>query len=191
MKKFVKAAGILVLVLSAAAISFGEAALPKNKQTVLDLYVTAKEVFEKQQITPDNIKIIDVRTPEEYIFIGHVSTAVNIPIEFLEQSWNAEKKRPVMKTNTHFVSDVKKKFSSTDTLYVMCRSGNRSARAINMLAEAGFKSAYNIIGGFEGDKVKDKGSLYNGRRMVNGWKNSEAPWTYKLNPELMYVPGSN
>jgi hypothetical protein len=46
----------------------------------------------------------------------------------------------------------------------------------------------NIVDGFEGDALKIKGSYNNGRRLINGWKNSGAPWTYELDPDLMYLP---
>jgi hypothetical protein len=49
---------------------------------------------------------------------------------------------------------------------------------------------HNIIDGFEGDKVEDSESIYHGQRMRNGWKNS-APWTYKLNPELVWLPSED
>ena len=45
----------------------------------------------------------------------------------------------------------------------------------------------NIIDGFEGDKVKDPESVYHGKRMRNGWKNS-ATWTYHLDPQLVWIP---
>ena len=84
-------------------------------------------------------------------------------------------------------ASAKSLFGSTDTLLVTCRSGGRSAIAVNMLAKAGFVNAYNIIDGMEGDKVNDPGSAYHGKRMKNGWKNSGAPWTYDVNPELIWV----
>ena len=71
---------------------------------------------------------------------------------------------------------------------IMCRSGARSAVSVNKLAKAGFKNVYNITDGFEGDKLKVPGSYNNGKRLVNGWKNSGAPWTYKLDPKLAYLP---
>ena len=46
-----------------------------------------------------------------------------------------------------------------------------------------------IIDGFEGDHVKDPNSVYNGKRMVNGWNNSGAPWTYDINPDPMLLSG--
>ena len=44
------------------------------------------------------------------------------------------------------------------------------------------------IDGMEGDMVKDPESLFKGKRMKNGWKNSGMPWTYKINPEKMRLP---
>ena len=59
--------------------------------------------------------------------------------------------------------------------------------AVNALANAGFTQVFNIIDGFEGDKVVDPESIYHGKRMRNGWKNS-VPWTYHLDPELVWLP---
>ena len=44
--------------------------LPKAKQTSLGLYVTAKEAYGKWQTDPDNVTVLDVRTTEEYLFVG-------------------------------------------------------------------------------------------------------------------------
>ena len=60
-------------------------------------------------------------------------------------------------------------------ILAMCRSGGRSAMVVNALAKAGFTQVYNIIDGFEGDKVEDPESVHHGKRMRNGWKNA-APW---------------
>ena len=76
----------------------------------------------------------------------------------------------------------------TDTILVMCRSGGRSAIAVNMLAKAGFEHVYNIIDGMEGDTVDDPASVFHGQRLKNGWKNSGVPWTYDLSPERMLLP---
>jgi rhodanese-related sulfurtransferase len=59
---------------------------------------------------------------------------------------------------------------------------------VNTLAKAGFKNVYNIVDGFEGDKLHDPKSYNDGKRIVNGWKNSGSAWTYKLDPELAYLP---
>ena len=161
--------------------------VPEKKQTSLGLYVTAQEAYEMWKSNPGQVKVLDVRTPEEYLFVGHGEMARNIPFLFVKYQWNADKNEPVVEPNPDFMAFVKSGYSATDTLLVTCRSGGRSAIAVNMLAKAGFVNAYNIIDGMEGDKVDDAESAYHGKRMKNGWKNSGAPWTYDVNPELIWV----
>jgi rhodanese-related sulfurtransferase len=164
-----------------------EATLPKDKQTVLNLYVTAKEAYDLYQKDPDKIKIVDCRTPEEYAFIGHAAMAYNIPSKFMTYKWDDKKKEYAMRENPKFVAQVKKHFKAGDTILVMCRSGQRSAPSVNKLAKAGFKQVYNVTDGFEGDKIKDPNSPNQGKRMKNGWRNSQLPWTYDLDPRIIYL----
>ena len=42
------------------------ATVGEKKQTVLGLYVTAKEAYDRWKADPENVKIADVRTPEEH-----------------------------------------------------------------------------------------------------------------------------
>jgi hypothetical protein len=102
--------------------------------------------------------------------------------------WDANKKKLPMIPNPDFVSQVKEFAKPSDTLLVMCRSGGRSALAVNRLAEAEFRNVYNIIDGMEGDTVDDPVSVFHDKRMKNGWKNSGLPWTYELVPERMRLP---
>jgi rhodanese-related sulfurtransferase len=160
-----------------------KANLPKEKQTALGLYVTAKEAYEKWQAAPEQVKIIDVRTPEEYLFVGHPTMAWKIPVATQSYEWDNEKKQFPMKPLLDFVSRVQTMAKPDDTLLVMCRSGGRSAIAVNFLAKAGVKNVHNIIDGMEGDGNGDSASAPQG-----GWKNSGCPWTKKLTPERMVLP---
>ena len=162
--------------------------LPKEKQTILGLYVTAKEAYEKWINDQDNLKILDVRTPEEYIFIGHPAMAWNIPFLTLTMEWDSVKKHFSMKPNPDFIPRVKQIATTSETILVICRSGVRSAMAVNKLAEAGYANVYCITDGVEGDLVSDPESVFHGKRMKNGWKNSGAPWTYSIDPKLMLIP---
>ena len=161
--------------------------VPEKKQTSLGLYVTAQEAYAMWKADPERIKILDVRTPEEYIFVGHSDMAMNIPLLFIKYQLQAGKNAPAIEPNHKFISSAKGLFAPTDTLLVMCRSGGRSALAVNQLAKAGFVNVYNIIDGMEGDNVDDPGSVYNRKRMRNGWKNSGLPWTYDLSPQLCWL----
>ena len=159
-----------------------------GKQTTLGLYVTSREAYEKWKAAPDKVTVIDVRTPEEYLFIGHADMAWNIPFAAQLYQWDAESKDFPMRPLPDFVARVQKVAKPDDMLLVMCRSGPRGAMAINLLAKAGFTNVYNITDGMEGDAVKDPSSVFNGQRLVNGWKNSGLPWTYEINPERMVMP---
>ena len=162
--------------------------IPKEKQTSLGLYVTAKEAYEKWKADPGKVKVLDVRTPEESMFVGHPEMAWNIPFLFVTHQWDEEKNWYALKLNREFVAQVKEWAKPKDTILVMCRSGDRAALAVDALAKAGFTNAYNIIHGMEGDTVKDPENLYDGKRMKNGWKNSGLPWTYKVDPERAWLP---
>jgi len=159
---------------------------PEKWRTTLGLYVTSKEAYEMWKAEPERIKIIDVRSPEEYWMIGHAEMARNIPLAFIKYTWDLKRDEYLAELNQGFLSAVKNVYSPTDTILVTCRSGERSAVAINMLANAGFVNVYNIIDGFEGDKVNDPESVYHGKRMKNGWKNSGLPWTYDVNMDLFW-----
>jgi rhodanese-related sulfurtransferase len=177
---------ILAVCLILQVPGYGESKVPLHKQTSLGLYVTAKEAYAKWQADPANVKVVDVRTPEEYMYVGHPPMAHNIPYLFLMDKWYTQSGRSAMIPNTAFAAQVKKKFKPTDTLLLICRSGGRSAMAVDALASAGFKKVYTVFDGFEGDKVKDEKSPLNGKRAVNGWKIAGAPWTYSIKPELAY-----
>jgi rhodanese-related sulfurtransferase len=161
--------------------------LPAGKQTALGLYVTAKEAYEMWQAAPDKIKIIDVRTPEEFILVGNADMAWKIPIAAQSDQWDSEKQQFPMQLLPDFVERVQKVAGPEDTLLVMCRSGGRSAMAVNLLAEAGFVKVYTITDGMEGDAVQDPNSIFDGQRVLNGWKNAGLPWTYDVDPGRMVL----
>ena len=164
------------------------AAIPKEKQTVLGLYVTAKEAHEQWMADPETVKILDVRTPEEFLFVGHPAMAWKIPVAQQAYEWDASKGQFPMKLIPDFVSRVQAVAKPDDTIMVMCRSGGRSAIAANLLAGAGFTHVHNVIDGMEGDAVDDPASVFLGQRLKNGWKNSGCPWTYNLTPDRMMLP---
>ena len=155
--------------------------IPEAKQTVLGLYVTSAEAYEKWRAAPDKVKVLDVRTPEEFMFVGHPEMAQCIPLGFQSYRWDEQKGYFDLDVNPHFVAQVREWFEPDETLLVMCRSGGRSAMAVNMLVQAGYTDLWNITDGMEGD-------LVDGKRTKNGWKNAGVPWTYEVDPERLRLP---
>jgi rhodanese-related sulfurtransferase len=187
-RKGLRMALAALLVVSFCSMAWAETPAPKDerKHTTLGKYVTSIEAYEMWKASPGKIKIIDCRIPEEYAFVGHAPMAINIPSMIWTGKWNAEKKDYVLEPNAEFEAMVKEKAGADDIIMVMCRSGHRSSASVNRLATAGFTNVYNIVDGFEGDVISDEESYFKGKRAKNGWKNSSAPWTYQLNPELIF-----
>lgn len=158
--------------------------LPEKKRTSLGLYVDANGAYAMLEAQP-RARLIDVRTPEEYAFVGHPPMAANVPLVFYD-GWNADEGSMRLRANSEFVAQVRARVAPGDTLLMMCRSGGRSAHAVEALAKAGFTDVYNVINGFEGDLQKTPGTKDFGRRSLNGWKNAGLPWTYDIDPNLVY-----
>lgn len=171
----------------AAALSLGAAPaltadIPESKKTRLGLYMTALEASEAAAADRGKVLFIDVRTPGEVMFVGAAdATDANVPFVDLASptTWDAKNNRLLLVRNEAFVAKVEarldaKRLGKSDRVIVMCRSGDRSAKAVDTLADAGFTNVWTVIDGFEGDLSKD------GRRDVNGWRNAGLPWTYKL-----------
>ncbi len=72
--------------------------------------------------------VLDVRTPDEFT-AGHVPGARNIPLGDLSKH----------------LGDLEA--SKAAPIYVICRSGSRSAKATALLLKAGFKAPVNVAGG--------------------------------------------
>ena len=108
-----------LLILTWFSISTAKSNLPPQKQTVLGLYVTAKEAYQMWLADKDKIKILDVRTPEEYIFVGHAPMAHNIPFQLLNYKMAAWGKGPLMTANPNFIAEVGQRFKTADTILVM------------------------------------------------------------------------
>ena len=157
-------------------------------QRAANMSITAREAYEKWKAESGRPIVLDVRTPEEFLFVGHPPMARNVPLMAQSYVWDSETRQFPMRLLSDFVSRVEKIAKPDDTLLVMCRSGNRSAQAVSLLKEAGFRNVYNISDGMEGDLVDDPRSVFHGQRMLNGWKNSGLPWTYETDPAQMILP---
>ncbi|MFL2510747.1 MAG: rhodanese-like domain-containing protein [Candidatus Neomarinimicrobiota bacterium] len=83
----------------------------------------------QSRILDQNTVVLDVRTEEEYFGpLGHIDGAILIPINELESRM------------------VELKKFQDETIYVVCRSGNRSNLGKDLLIENNFK-AVNVDGG--------------------------------------------
>lgn len=169
------------------------ATVPEGKRTKAGRYLQAAEVpaFIQAQGGIARVLFLDVRTRTEAVYVG-MATGVDALVPFVEHQelmtdWDPQRSSYRLEPLQDYVPEAtrrmqQKGLSKTDTVVLICRSGDRSSRAANRLAEEGFSQVWSVVDGFEGDMGKE------GRRNVNGWKNAGLPWSYKLERERMYFP---
>lgn len=73
--------------------------------------------------TNEKLILLDVRGDDEFKE-GHIQGAINLPLQKLDSIT----------------------YPKDETLYVMCRSGQRSASACKFLKEKGYMNVYNVGG---------------------------------------------
>jgi rhodanese-related sulfurtransferase len=105
--------------------------------------------------------LVDVRTPEERKFVGHVPGSQHVV-------WASG---TAMTRNPRFVRELEAKVGKDATVLLLCRSGKRSDLAADAAAKAGFTRVYNVLEGFEGeiDEHRHRGGL-------GGWRSCDLPW---------------
>jgi rhodanese-related sulfurtransferase len=177
---------------TSAASAADAKTLPTIKQTKLGQYLTSQEAASFMTKNASKTLFLDIRTPSEVNFLGMAAPVdANVPymVEPPFREWDAVKSSFKLEPNPDFLPEVRRRLSAkelgpNDTIVLMCRSGDRSAAASNLLAEAGFKNVYSVVDGYEGDLATSGPQA--GQRGVNGWKNAGLPWSYKLDKAKMY-----
>lgn len=171
--------------------SLQTADVPAKKQTRLGLYLSPHEVFDIVQAHPKQVLFIDIRTTPELQYVGWTPLIdKHIPWKINTRLWDDKKRVFKKQANPEFIAVLEQtlqaKGLTTDSpVILICRSGNRSAKAADMLAKSGFTQVYNVVEGFEGDKAKTGSTK--GQRTVNGWKNAGLPWSYKLDKSKLFL----
>ena len=164
-----------------------------SRQTAWGLYVDAREAYEmKTGAAGERVLLIDVRDPIEVMFTGFSDTVdINIPYMLSNrEKWNEKKSVFAMEVNPHFADEVEKALVARNLpketpIVLMCRSGGeRGAPSARALEGKGYTRVYVVTDGFEGE-IQQEGERENWR-LVNGWKNSGLPWSYKLNKDKLY-----
>ena len=130
--------------------------------------VTSKEAWEVLSRDPEAV-LVDVRTEAEWAYVGlpDLSGLGKSPVMVQWQNF------PAMQPNPDFAEEVVAKgVRREQTVFLICRSGQRSRRAAMALCDAGYGRCYNVSDGFEGrhDAERHRGT-------VEGWKAAGLPWT--------------
>jgi len=172
--------------------AYDAASVPPIKRTKLEHYFSAQEAASFLSQNGPTALFLDIRTPAEVMFVGMPATAdANVPYMVQPDfpAWDQVKSTFKLEANSDFVPEVRRRLSAKglgpdSPIILICRSGDRSAAAADLLAQAGLQNVYSVVDGFEGDLAKDGPKA--GQRAVNGWKNAGLPWSYTLDRAKMY-----
>jgi rhodanese-related sulfurtransferase len=134
----------------------------RERATALKLpYAGALLPKEAHALMDAGAKLVDVRTKAELEWVGRVPGALSV-------EWNTW---PGGKPNPDFVTQLESQVEKEVPVLFLCRSGGRSNSAATAAVKAGYREAYNVLEGFEGDKDS------NGHRNTSGgWRAAGLPW---------------
>ncbi len=125
-------------------------------------YAGALTPAEASELMKAGVKLVDVRTKPELQYVGRIPGSLAI-------EWQTY---PGGKPNPEFIGELAAAVGKDQPVMFLCRSGARSHGAAEAALRAGWKEAYNVLEGFEGDK---DGAEH--RNTVNGWRKAGLPWT--------------
>jgi len=124
-------------------------------------YAGAVTPAEAQAMMNAGVKLVDVRTKPELQYVGSIPGAAAV-------EWQTY---PGGKPNAEFLEQLAAVAPKDQPVMFLCRSGARSHAAAEAATRAGWKEAYNILEGFEGDK-----DAQGHRNTVGGWRKAGLPW---------------
>lgn len=105
--------------------------------------------------------IVDIRTAEERKFVGRIPHTPHA-------AWATGLG---MTGNPRFLRELEAAAPRDAVVLLLCRSGKRSHAAAEVAAQAGYRRAFNILEGFEGE-LNER----NQRGREDGWRFRGLPW---------------
>ncbi len=124
-------------------------------------YAGALLPAEAHALMQQGAKLVDVRTDAELQYVGSIPGSETV-------EWNSY---PEGARNPEFLDQLADAVEKDKPVMFICRSGARSHHAAVAATQAGWREAYNVLEGFEGDKDAD-----GHRNTVGGWKFARLPW---------------
>jgi rhodanese-related sulfurtransferase len=125
-------------------------------------YAGALLPAEAHELMKAGAKLVDVRTKPELQYVGKVPGSIAV-------EWQTY---PGNRPNPEFLAELAAVVPKDQPVMFLCRSGARSHSAAEAATRAGWREAYNVLEGFEGDKDAQQH-----RSSVGGWRKAGLPWS--------------
>ncbi|CAH8655374.1 unnamed protein product [Schistosoma rodhaini] len=120
----------------------------KNSSIVLSRWFTSEKSVDidvkrlKEMMKSKDLKLIDVREPDELEQTGKIPYAVNIPLGEVEDAFKLDEKSFLEKYK------FQKPNVADKNVVFSCRSGVRSMRALKIVQDLGYENPLNLVGGY-------------------------------------------
>ena len=124
-------------------------------------YAGALLPAEAHKLMQAGAKLVDVRTKPELQYVGKIPGSLAV-------EWQTY---PGSRENPEFLAELAAAVPKDQPVMFICRSGARSHSAADAATRAGWREAYNVLEGFEGDK-----DAAQHRNSVGGWRKAGLPW---------------
>ncbi|HYM47029.1 MAG TPA: rhodanese-like domain-containing protein, partial [Burkholderiaceae bacterium] len=144
----------------AVAQKLEAARVPEEMRTQQGLYFSPRQAHQFVRAQKGKVLFVDVRTRAEAQFLG-MATPVDALVPYVEfqdfmTDWDETKNFYKLEPFSDFVPEVGRRLqvkglSKSDPVVLICRSGERSSRAANLLADSGYTRVYTVVYGFEGE----------------------------------------
>ena len=138
-----------------------KAAAERGKKMGLT-YAGAVLPAEAHKLMQAGAKLVDVRTKPELLYVGKVPGSLAV-------EWQTY---PGSRESPEFLAELAAAVPKDTPVMFICRSGARSHSAADAATRAGWREAYNVLEGFEGNKDSEQH-----RNSVGGWRKAGLPWT--------------
>jgi len=138
-----------------------KAAAERGKKMGL-AYAGALLPAEAHKLMQAGARLVDVRTKPELLYVGKIPGGLAV-------EWQTY---PGSRENPEFLAELAAAVPKDQPVMFICRSGARSHSAADAATRAGWREAYNVLEGFEGNKDSEQH-----RNTVNGWRKAGLPWT--------------
>lgn len=104
-----------------------------NQTSTASIVLSGNDFVSQHASTQDAV-MLDVRTSAEYAD-GHIARSINLDVQ-----------------DPTFVDELNK-LDKSQTYFVYCRSGSRSAVAVSLMKKNGFEKVYELKGGVVGNNI--------------------------------------
>ncbi|MBK6982806.1 MAG: hypothetical protein IPH30_15735 [Betaproteobacteria bacterium] len=157
------------------------------------LPVTSRQAWKLKRDLGRRALLVDIRERAEVFYTGMpLGADANVP--FLEPvagfAVDNRTGEPEMTPNAGFLDRIDTLLESArlgrdDPVVLLCRSGERSRVAADMMRRSGYRQVFVVADGFEGPLAANADGTFTRREL--GWKNAGLPWTARLEPGWLHA----